>query len=459
MPVKLLCFLFSLFIAGLTTAYGSSDFLSTTDHDVTINGYGVEQSWLPTRSEKQQLLAARVNQSVNINDFPVVILPHGSDHKKQTQTVDLKRYELMAPGAKITVIDETGKRNLPIPEMMFFSAPKTGLGFMLDGKTGDVEGLISQDGVRMYITGNLQTGLDFRLDELNKSEEQVSAQCHSALGDQPKQLIGELELSDLSKTLEQNTRGTTLYETVIAVDTDTEWMDGKSDNPSTAMAYINTLFTSMNVFFERDLSLRLLLGDVTLRINTDPYPTEDNISNYLTDFGEYWRVNQGNIPRDFALMLSGQNIGSNSFSGIAWVNAYCNNGFQFGSQTAGSYSVNRIGTNFGAASVAMFVGHELGHNMGSPHTHCYNPLVDQCYNGEASPQNDCFDGTPVCPVGGKGTIMSYCHFGAPSGAGCGRSDEEFHPTVISRINSQIVANFPSCIQSLGSDIIFEDGFE
>jgi hypothetical protein len=62
--------------------------------------------------------------------------------------------------------------------------------------------------------------------------------------------------------------------------------------------------------------------------------------------------------------------------------------------------------------------------MGSSHTHCYNPPVDNCYNGESG----CYSGTPQCPASGKGTVMSYCHVGGPSGAGCG-SNQEFHPTV------------------------------
>ena len=43
-------------------------------------------------------------------------------------------------------------------------------------------------------------------------------------------------------------------------------------------------------------------------------------------------------------MLSGRDISSRSFSGIAWLDQYCQNGRRFnGSHTIGSYSYNALG--------------------------------------------------------------------------------------------------------------------
>ncbi len=98
--------------------------------------------------------------------------------------------------------------------------------------------------------------------------------------------------------------------------------------------------------------------------------------------------------------------------------------------------------------------------MGSPHTHCYDPPVDQCYNGAGS----CFTGTPQCPAAGRGTIMSYCHVGGSSGAGCGTSNSEFHPIVQSLLEDRLASEAARGCISLYSEppvnsIIFSDTFE
>jgi hypothetical protein len=68
----------------------------------------------------------------------------------------------------------------------------------------------------------------------------------------------------------------------------------------------------------------------------------------------------------------------------------------------------------------MMVAHEIGHNFGSLHTHCYNGI-----GGEANPVDGCYDWEPGCWAGATGlpglnslsggvsggrtgTVMSYC---------------------------------------------------
>jgi hypothetical protein len=280
------------------------------------------------------------------------------------------------------------------------------------------------------------------LQAVETSPDQVNS-CGTSLEDQAPQSLAHLN-SPMPESVSSAPPGTTIsFQTVVAVDTDTEWMAGKGNDPTIATTWITDTFLAMNVFYERDVETHLLIGDIILRVGSDPYSVATNRSNQMDEFAEYWRLNMSATSRDFATLFSGRDIGSNSFSGIAWINQFCKKGSLQGQRTVGSYSFNAIGTNRTPANTALYIGHELGHNMGSPHTHCYSPTIDQCYNGESG----CYSGSLSCPAGGKGTIMSYCHVAGSNGAGCGTNKLEFHARVQTLMEGLLAANSPSCIEA------------
>lgn len=259
-----------------------------------------------------------------------------------------------------------------------------------------------------------------------------------------------------------------IRQALIAVDTDTEFMALKfSDNTTAALTWIDSIFTAMTAIYEADAGtqLRLVRGTTRIRIGSDPFNNTDfpASGNTLTEFGNVWAATEGGTTRVNAMLLSGKSASPNSAAGIAWVNSYCEN-----QSLGGSYSVNQV-FKFTPASATValdtrIVAHELGHNFGAEHTHCTdtNPgapglqPIDQCFNAEAG----CYSGPVSCP-GGPGTLMSYCNFGAPSGAGCGQNNLVLAPTHSTLLGSQVSANFPNCITPLGhgGDLIFRNGFQ
>jgi len=92
----------------------------------------------------------------------------------------------------------------------------------------------------------------------------------------------------------------------------------------------------------------------------------------------------------------------------------------------------------------LVVGHEIGHNFGSPHTHCYSPPIDNCYNAESG----CYSGATSCPAASTingvpnvtGTLMSYCHLLG----GC-TSSLVFHPRTVTLVQPLIQAAVNTCI--------------
>ena len=296
----------------------------------------------------------------------------------------------------------------------------------------------------MQISGNFMSQLE--ISDVEASEE-GSNLCGTENDSQPLDALDGIRAPTALGASAAAAGEVISFQAVVAVDTDNEWMDGFSDDPDAALEWITDLFLAMNVFYERDIETHLLLGDVILRTAPDPYTIPSDRYQQLNEFGEYWMENMSQIDRQFALLLSGRSINSGSFSGIAWINQYCDYGRRFGNNVAGSYSYNAIGSRRTAGNTALYVGHEIGHNMGSVHTHCYDPPVDQCYSGEGG----CYSGNPACPAGGKGTVMSYCHVGGADGAGCGTSNQEFHPTVQSLLEGRLADEMAAgCIAPFAS---------
>lgn len=231
----------------------------------------------------------------------------------------------------------------------------------------------------------------------------------------------------------------------IAFDTDTELLQLKfNNNQAAALDYIADLVAAMNVMYERDLDVTLLQGDTIIRIGTDPYVQNSGgnaSSAELNEFSSYWNAHYDNIDRALAAMLSGKQPSNNSASGIAWVGGLCSHSY--------GYSFTKVFKIDYLAGDAFVAGHELGHNFGSRHTHCYSPPIDQCYANE----NGCYSGPTSCP-GGPGTVMSYCHI-----AGCGSNRLEFHNRVITNIiNNHVNPATGICIFD-AVEPLFADGFE
>ena len=225
-----------------------------------------------------------------------------------------------------------------------------------------------------------------------------------------------------------------LYTATIAFDTDTELMAQKfGDDTTQATDYLVDLLAAMNVMYERDLNIRLLQGFTILRVSDDPYDVGPSASGAATqaqldEVRSYWIDTYAGVDRALTAMLSGKSPSSYSASGIGYLDVLCN--ASYGYTFTQVFKINYL------AGDAKIVGHELGHNFGSPHTHCYSPPIDQCYSGEPG----CYTGPTSCPTGGSGTVMSYCHLLS----GCS-STLTFHPTVIALIDSRTSSRIGVCL--------------
>ena len=371
----------------------------------------------------------RVGDTVTIGEWPV--------EPGLRDTVTFTRVDPYAPGARIFAVTDDGIEELPRSARALLVGrsdwhPDTRVVASIDPVSGTAFG---------YATTDRGT---YELMEPAAGESTHWVVDASVLdnGQTPRWQSGDTLIPPSSPALQARQYATAtprdgLQGAVMAVDTDYELLNLKFGGSTTAATdYIAALFAAMNVFYERDLEVRLLQGDTFLRTSaSDPYdegPSGGMVSSaQLNEFRIYWSSTYGHIERVAAMQLSGKSPNNFQAAGRSWLDVLCS--------TSYGYSVSMVFKIDYLSGDASLVGHELGHTFGSHHTHCYSPPIDTCYNTEGG----CYNGdTTSCPPAGRGTIMSYCHVGA-----CGTSNlQEFHPRVQAEIGLSVAA--AGCIDPL-----------
>ncbi len=489
------CFAFAVGILTTGPIFSANPGMTIPDGDLIFNegSHTFIEDFLVPPAFGEILRSTEIGQSITVTQFPV---EPGVRHQ-----VTLKRVEIYAEDARVIVVDQQGEHDVARSDRLYFRGssswdPKIGIALSVDSRTGHFRGVVrSYQSVNTIVEPAPGQMKPHRLGTSAALRPPGSPLLEYGCGTDrlPPDLTAE-EFSPTA-TFPQAPKTVTadpLYSAVIAFDSDMEWLHYRfADNTASATTWIADYINESNVMYERDLSLSLLVGTTYLRtggppFDADPYdngqcrntttgsyimsvchsdgdcPSGHSCVQYpatgiqLDEFGAEWAANNGGVDRVFAQLLSGKSSSDSSSSGIAWLDGYCEN-----QSSGGGYSVFQAfkATWVGMDSNVRVGAHELGHNFGSRHTHCYDPVIDECYGN----QGGCFSGAVSCPTatGGKGTMMSYCHVPTASGgANCGSNLIEFHSRVITFIENLRESHTPWCIQEIGDPtLIFEDGFE
>lgn len=166
-------------------------------------------------------------------------------------------------------------------------------------------------------------------------------------------------------------------------------------NVTNTVNYVTALFNVVKVMFEND-SINTQINSIKIWNTADPYMVYSTSSQVLSLFS----TNMANgFPGDLAHFLSQRSLGG----GVAYLNTIC-------SVNSNKVAVSgNLSNSFGLFPTyswsVMVITHEIGHNLGSPHTQSctwVGGAIDNCYATEGG----CAQGP--APVNG-GTVMSYCH--------------------------------------------------
>lgn len=222
----------------------------------------------------------------------------------------------------------------------------------------------------------------------------------------------------------------------IAIETDYELYVNAGSATANVTTFIANLVGASSTIYERDLLTEIRLAYLSIHSNaSDPFTVVPGSGGQTTidallELGTRWH-NAPPTParRSAVALISGKSMGA----GVAWIDTLCSGDFSYGGGYGGAYSYTggidppsslavanpNASPDYTASSnfwpLHGFT-HELGHNVGSSHTHCValtdtqkatygvtRSFVDECYTA-----GGCFGGTRMVPAE-KGSIMSYCH--------------------------------------------------
>lgn len=176
----------------------------------------------------------------------------------------------------------------------------------------------------------------------------------------------------------------------------------RGQNVATATTWFSSLFNNIQTLYAND-GISTAIKSLFIWTTPDPYIGGETSRDFLFAFEANRPVFNGDIAQ--LVCLNAGNLG-----GVAYLNGLCGarkHGFsdiQNTFSTVPQYSWN-----------VEVITHELGHQMGSQHTHACawngnNTAIDGCaptFSATLS-EGDCPIG-PVPSVSVRGTIMSYCH--------------------------------------------------
>ncbi len=380
------------------------------------------------------LAELRTRTMATVPSFPL-----GGD---ATVELELRRFEPFAPGARVEAVDGGGVREVKLPDHVYFTGTVRGepdSRVLLVAARDHVRGFVAAHGT-VYPFGPDRRGRhrSYALRDVDPSaypppgafcaNDLHRDQVGSLLVNRSARVAAGLEPPPIVYT------SSGLVQADAAIETDHElWARFGSD--AQTLDYLASLAAATSAIDERDVSVRLRFSYIRLwPTASDPWSATAT-DQQLDEVRNYWTNPANNMdaiagPHALVHFISGKAVQG----GIAYIGSVCDPRYFFGvSQVYGHFDLSDPTQIWDV----LVVTHEIGHNLGTPHTHCYSPPVDECYDQEAN----CYAGPVVCS---RGSIMSYCHLNC---GGLPDIDLVFGAVVSAEIRSTLAT--ASCLAPAG----------
>jgi hypothetical protein len=259
---------------------------------------------------------------------------------------------------------------------------------------GEMNGIISSPELQNLVIGKLNT-------PGNATRYVIYSDANLSI---PNTFSCSTEDPDVTKFDKRGTNNTSATESVRCVtmyfEMDNDLYVANGSSMGQTANWMTSVFNNVQTLFYND-GITTALKSIFIWTIPDPYSGTSS-SDYLNQFNAM----QPSFDGDLGQLVG---IDPGGLGGVAVNIAGICSDFNF------SYS----DVDFDYQSVPLFswtvqvITHELGHLMGSPHTHgCYwngnNTSIDGCGTAAGYVEGNCAQG-PIPSAAVKGTIMSYCH--------------------------------------------------
>ncbi|MEL6988693.1 MAG: M12 family metallo-peptidase, partial [Bacteroidota bacterium] len=224
---------------------------------------------------------------------------------------------------------------------------------------------------------------------------------------------------DSEEVAEHHSRSSAVGDCIdVYVELDFEMYQRLGSSVDEAELFIAVLFNEVAAMYTAE-AINIAVSETLIWDTVDPYAVSDDVIQKLFAFGQ-------NIMNDYngrlGHLLAGWLIppGQSATAGVAWTDVICSDFFVTGNgEPGGPYGVSaNLQTTTApfpnySNNLAVVV-HELGHNIGSPHTHACvwngnNTQIDDCASVASGSGPSCYNAaSPILPGAGGGTVMSYC---------------------------------------------------
>jgi len=358
-------------------------------------------------------------KTLSIIGFPISL--------KTTSTITLELTQSCIDASTIFMV---GYKQIPIPHVLTYSGSivgESGSHIMLSYANGDMHGWISRANGEVFVIGPNNSSITekrphvlyadgaLETDQFHKART-CGTQEYSHSGIMPFQIEAEMKKKG-DKTLDNRM----LEMQVIVETTSTFFTKIASGNEQKAANYIVSLFNAVNTLYRRELNLNIILPYVQIWTTDAPDPYKNDGADtpaLLQEVQNRW-IKITNRTRDIVHCLDAQGnsqTGNGTFvAGIAnGIDAICSG------SVSNAYSVSGI-SRYTALPTTSYVNdvvtcaHEIGHNIGSFHTHncsAWKPALDSCLSSGVAYQGKQSYSSETCNVGAPrpvpGSIMSYC---------------------------------------------------